>query len=270
MNGHRVSRRQLLTGGGLTVIGAGGLQFADADVVTPVGTLEALLSSPHGLPSIDLELPEAVALRAKMSRDQKQFMAAASFVAALALCGYTYWDYSHRQTLVDTEQANESKRLKQRNDKLKLEQTKLSTLVPPAEVYKITNDKKINTTPPAGTTDDAQTAIELGFKNGQRFSDVVTTVVNDAPAGLWITAISLERGKRLVLRGTAKTNDEISQFVKTLSGADPSGGPQRLRDVRLEFTNNGTIDQIPVVQFSASGFPVGNVPLADPTKIKLK
>ena len=45
---------------------------------------------------------------------------------------------------------------------------------------------------------------------------------------------------------------------------------KRLRDVRLLFANSGDIDGSPVVQFSVSAFPVGNLPIVETGKQKKK
>ncbi len=266
------------------IIATGGPKFADSDVIKTQSTLEALVSSPKGLPAINLEIPEAVALRAKKARDKRQAIAAVLFAAALGLCGYAYYDYSSKASAVQAAVDKEKQTLDRDNKLMKKAQDKLANFVTPEQLA--TYSKPVSTTsksktgcgtsakstvaPDPSTATDAQSAIDLGFKYGQKFSDVAMTVVNSVPPGLWINGISLERGKRLVLRGTSKTNDAISTFTKNLAAATDPSGVQRLRDVRLEFTNNGSIDQIPVVQFSVSAFPVGNVPLSDPTKMKQK
>lgn len=252
------------------VIASGGLKFADADVTTPQGTLEALISSPHGLPTVNLEVPEAVALRAKKAHDRRQAMALFTFAAALGLAGFTYFDYSSKVAAVEAAKAKEKTQVAKLTKEQKKQQDALSMLVSPQTVGKLIGDRKLALTPNDGTSDDAESAIDLGFKYGQKFSDIVTVVVNNVPAGVWLNGISLERGKRLVLRGTAKTNEQISAFARSLSTQDPNTEVPRLRDVRLEFTNNGSIEQTPIVQFTVSAFPVGNVPLSDPSKVKQK
>lgn len=263
------------------VIASGGLQFADADVTTHKSTLEALLASPLGLPTIDLEPPEEVALRAKKAHDRRQAIALTSFALALALTGYAWFDTSSRAAAVEAVQTRQRNELSGLEKKQNTALGDLANLVDPITLAKFTprtttkqSSKTRTTATPnmaLGTSNDSQTAIDLGFKYGQRFSDIVTVVVNGIPSGLWVNAISLERGKRLVLRGTASTNDQIAAFVHNLEGqGSDAGDDPRLRDVRLEFTNNGSIDQTPVVQFSVSAFPIGNVPLVDPNQVKLK
>jgi hypothetical protein len=252
------------------VIASGGLKFADADVSTAVSTLEALISAPRGLPDINLEVPEVVALRAKKAHDQRQALALFFFVAALGLSGYAYFDYSSKVAAVETLKSREKATIANLTKTQKSQQDILATLVSPRVLGKLIGDKKLAAAAIDGTSDDAQSAIDVGFNYGQKFSDVVTVVTNNVPPGLWINGISLERGKRLVVRGAAKTNEQISAFSRSLSTQDQNSSQQRLRDVRLEFTNNSLIDQTPIVQFTVSAFPVGNVPLSDPSKVKQK
>ncbi len=253
-----------------SIVAATGLKFADADITTADGALDALISSPAGLTTVNLELPEAVALRAKKARDQKQALALFMFVAALGLSGFAYFDHSSRQALVDRSNSRDKAELAKYTKIQKSTADDLGKLLSPASVVALTGAKAPSTTAGGPPGDDAQSNINLAFSNGQRFSDVVTVVSNNVPTGVWLTGISLERGKRLVLRGTAKTNELVEQYARTLNTLDANTPQQRLRDVKLEFTNPGSIEQIPVVQFSISAFPVGNVPLFDQTKVKLK
>ena len=110
----------------------------------------------------------------------------------------------------------------------------------------------------------AQKSLDLAFKYGQRYSDLAAIISSDVPDGVWLGGLSLERGKRLVLRGVAFSNEKVKAYTDKLSNES------RLRNVRLEFANDGSIDLKPVVQFSISAFPNGNVPLVDLTQVKRK
>ncbi|MBL8068195.1 MAG: PilN domain-containing protein [Armatimonadetes bacterium] len=101
-----------------------------------------------------------------------------------------------------------------------------------------------------------------GIEPKQHLADVVTVAANAAPDGLWLTGLSIERGKDLTVRGTATSNTQVAAFVDSLS-ATP-----RLRDVHLAFSNNNNIADVPVVQFSVTAHVVGNMPLTDPKKTK--
>ncbi len=222
------------------IIGAGGYTFADVDIVSKASSLEALLTSPRGIPSINLELPEVVTLRAKKARDVRQRTALLLFVGALCMCGLAYSGYSKNQAeaaVVDQKSESSIK--------------KLQTLQKSVEAKAL------------GAT-NAQTALDIAFTYGQKYADLATIVANDVPAGVWLGGMSVERGKRLVLRGVALSNDRVTAFIKKLSEEE------RLRSVKLEFANDGSIELKPVVQFSISAFPVGNVPLVDPNQVKRK
>jgi hypothetical protein len=76
---------------------------------------------------------------------------------------------------------------------------------------------------------------------------------------VWLTGFTAERGKPFTARGIAKTGDGVVQYLQALTLE------QRLRDVKLVASaNNAKIDETPVVQFSISAFPIGNLTLADP------
>jgi Tfp pilus assembly protein PilN len=86
---------------------------------------------------------------------------------------------------------------------------------------------------------------------------VATVAANAVPEGVWLTGMSLDRGKPLQIRGSAKTNEQVADYVQQLSSSE------RLRDVKLVFSNNNTIGDTPIVQFSISAHVIGNYPLAD-------
>ena len=70
-----------------------------------------------------------------------------------------------------------------------------------------------------------------------------------------MTGVTLERGKLIQIRGTAKTSEIVSQYMLMLQ-AEP-----QLRDVRLVFANNAAIETNQVVQFRYSAFTVCKLPL---------
>ncbi len=222
------------------MIAAGGFTFADADINTKGTSLESFLTSSSDIPAINIELPEVVALRAKKVRDQRQRMAVVLMIGALGLCAVAYTGYMSKVAVVNAADQKTQKDIKALDARKKATQTKAANLT------------------------DAQTALDIAFKYGQNYSDLVTVVANDVPSGVWLGGISVERGKRMVLRGVAFNNGQVKDFVDKLS-SEP-----RFRNVRLEFANDGSIDLKPVVQFSISAFPVGNVPLVDLNQVKRK
>jgi len=224
------------------MIASGGFNFVDSDMTTKSTSLEALLSNSATLPTINLEPPEVVALRAKKIRDTRQRTALLLFCGAVAMCGAAYWKYSSKAAAADIADR------KQKQD-----------------IAKLQADQKVRQKDTDNAT-QAQNALDLAFKYGQRYSDIATTVAKCVPKDVWLGGLSVERGKRLVLRGVARNAEVVDTFVHTLE-QEPE---HRFRNVKLEFTNDGAIGLIPVVQFSVSAFPVGNVPLSDPTQVLKK
>lgn len=105
-----------------------------------------------------------------------------------------------------------------------------------------------------------QTALNRAFQPAQPLSDIVAVVSNSLPTGAWLTGLTVERGKPVQVRGTARASSDVAQFVDRL-GASP-----RFRDVKLVFANVAKINEIPVTQFSVTGFAVGNLPMPAPAK----
>jgi Tfp pilus assembly protein PilN len=99
--------------------------------------------------------------------------------------------------------------------------------------------------------------LNIAFNPAQPISDVLTLVSNSVPDGAWLTGVTFERGKPLLIRGTALEGSAVTSYVEALALNE------RLRDVQLVFANNAEIEGTPVVQFSISAHVVGNLPLAD-------
>ncbi len=100
------------------------------------------------------------------------------------------------------------------------------------------------------------TVLNLGFEPRQRLVDVVALVTKLTPEGLWITGMSVERGKPATVRGTATNGEAVTKYLEQLS-ANP-----RFRDVKLIFANNAQIEKTNVVQFSLTLHVIGNFSLA--------
>jgi len=221
------------------IIVTGGLSLPESDQTVKISCIEAILTAPDG-PVLNIELPETVALRAKKVRDQRQRLALLLVLTALACVAGAYTRYDKEASLVAQKDANIKKAITALQKRQKESEATAKTMV------------------------EAKKSIDLAFKYGQKYSDVATIVANDVPEGVWLGGLSLERGKRLVLRGVAFSNEKVKAYTDKLA-SEP-----RLRNVRLEFANDGSINQKPVVQFSISAFPNGNVPLVDLTQVKRK
>ncbi|MBS1706510.1 MAG: PilN domain-containing protein [Armatimonadetes bacterium] len=115
------------------------------------------------------------------------------------------------------------------------------------------------------TLDQAKTALatltsqkqvlDLGFAPKQPISDVAMIMANLTPSSIWLTGLSIERGKEAQIRGTSTQPNGVTAFVKNLSGQ------RRFRDVRLIFANNSDQGGTPVIQFALSAHVVGNLPM---------
>jgi hypothetical protein len=104
------------------------------------------------------------------------------------------------------------------------------------------------------------TSLDLAFEPKQRLGDVTFLVNNLCPEGLWLTGLTIERGKLALIRGTAINGEAVYKYLDRLTTQD------RFRDVKLVFANNGQIEKVSVVQFSISAHVVGNLPLAEAKK----
>jgi Tfp pilus assembly protein PilN len=104
--------------------------------------------------------------------------------------------------------------------------------------------------------------LKRGFEPAQKFTDILAVVSTLVPKGVWLSGVNLERGKTLQLRGTAKNAEQVNDYLASLTKQ------QRLRDVRLVFLTTGEIEDQPVVQFSISAFPIGNLPTIEVGKAK--
>lgn len=110
-------------------------------------------------------------------------------------------------------------------------------------------------------SDDADQAgsvrdhLRQALQPAQPLSDISAVIAADVPPGAWLTGMSLERGKLLQVRGTAKTSSDVARLMDTLTAS------ARFRDVRLVFANSAAVGKVPVVQFNISAVCVGNNPL---------
>lgn len=209
-------------------IAAGGLTYPEADLTVGTPSLAGLTG---GNLALNLELREVVEKREKQRHGRTQRVALLLWVAAFLL-GAVLWDQrSTEAAVISKGDARWRKRL-----------GTLQTTKNQAQA-KLTSIQSMNT------------ALDLGFEPSQRMSDVVRVVSSLAPEGLWLTGVTLERGKPLMLRGTAMNNEAITRYLEALSGQS------RFRDVKLVFANNGQIEKTNIVQFSLTAIVVGNLPL---------
>lgn len=111
---------------------------------------------------------------------------------------------------------------------------------------------------------NASATLESSAHPKQLVADVVSVVADHCPADVWLTGMTVERGRNMQIRGNAKNSAAVYAFMQALT-ADP-----RFRDTRLIFANDGKIGETPIVLFAATGHVVGNYPAYIPTAAKTK
>ncbi|AIE87571.1 PilN domain-containing protein [Fimbriimonas ginsengisoli] len=217
------------------IVAADGVVLKAPDLDTNDSPLAALIDGyVHGL-GLNLELPEAIDLRLKQGRDKHRRTAFVLAAAALATLIFVANDRISAGSKVDAEIGKAQKDASDAKTKLKQREKELDVATK--------NEDTVN----------------RAFQPAQRLGDVAVLMANRVPQGIWLNGFTAERGKPVTARGVAKTSEAVGTYMQRLS-AEP-----RLRDVKLVgFSSSGQIEGIPVVQFSVSAFPVGNLTLADP------
>jgi Tfp pilus assembly protein PilN len=217
-------------------LAAGGIAMADAEYRSPSPTLELLVGSALDRLGINIETRETREKRERARSANRNRLALLLCAAAALLALLVFLDWSDASEAVRQSEAKWKRGLSgKRTDAQRIE----------SEVAKLR------------ATEDT---LNRAFYPAQSISDILTTVSNHAPTGVWLTGVTLERGKLMYLRGTSTNSEAVANFLQALNAEI------RLRDVKLVFANNGEIDKRPVVQFAIQAFPVGNLPLIDPKK----
>lgn len=211
------------------VIGAGGLVAAKTDAADPRSPLAALSSASL---AINLEPPDVVAKRASSKSKRFQRVAIWLWVATIMLAAVLFDERMTKQGEVKSGEAKWAKILTAKRQTQSQAQSRLTGI------------------------QEVATVLDLGFEPRQRLVDVAAIVTKLTPEGLWVTGMTLERGKSATIRGTSLTGEAVTKYLETLS-ANP-----RFRDVKLIFANNGQIEKTSVVQFSMTLHIVGNFGLA--------
>ncbi len=217
-------------------LAAGNFAFSEAEHKSSTTTLAALATMPLEKLGIDLETRETRDKRERSRQGARTRLAMLLCASAALLALLVFVERSDKDAEVQKASGRWNRTLTEiRSDTKKVE----------AEVTKLQAS--------AGT-------LERAFEPAQTPSDILTTISNLAPKGLWLTGTTFERGKLMYIRGTSAKNEAVADFLQALS-IEP-----RLRDVKLVFANNGEVEKTPVVQFAIQAFPVGNLPLVDPKK----
>ncbi|HEY3780827.1 MAG TPA: PilN domain-containing protein [Fimbriimonadaceae bacterium] len=214
------------------IVAAAGLTFDGADTTVASRSLDVFGSGLLGRLDINIELPEAVENRKKKALYVRGRTAVIIWLAAVILGLFLLQNRSDMAAKVAaglTHYNSSQKQLTKVLGSTKAQATSENTL--------------------SGT-------LLTAFQPAQQPSDVIAAFskyIN--PAKMWIGGFTFERGKPLMLRGTALDSDTVASYVASLD-LEP-----RFRDVKMVFANNGTVENKSVVEFSVQAHVIGNLPI---------
>jgi Tfp pilus assembly protein PilN len=216
----------------MPTLAAGGSTFP-AEGSASESTLRALADFDLLHPPLNIELSEVRAARELKSKRNAIRVAGLVLAAGLAASSFIGFERYKAQATINSER-----------DRL------INSL---AELDKEKSKVQSN----EGVSEAQMATVARGFEPAQKLWEDVTVIVSDAPTGIWLTGLSLERGKELTIRGTSLTGNAVADYSRILA-TEP-----RFRNVQLLFSSDATIDNKPVTEFSISAFPKGNLPLID-------
>ncbi|MER3496080.1 MAG: hypothetical protein C4320_04310, partial [Armatimonadota bacterium] len=215
--------------GAIPIVATNGFIADFADRHSPKTATATLLEHQERWPQLDL-VPEAVrAARFAQIRYHQVRRGALILISALLLAGYV------AKVRLDAA-ADVDAKTKKANAQVRRFETTLN-------LYAAQNQKLA----PQGAV------LARAFQPAQRVSDVTVLVSSVVPPGIWLTNFSVDRGKPLQIRGTATSSAAVSTYLRNLAGQN------RFRDVRLLFANTAEVENKPVINFSITAFPIGNV-----------
>lgn len=183
-----------------------------------------------------LELPEAAASRRSRASNAAMQRAILAVLAAVALGSYEYTSRTVAQKVSNRQSTDNSRRVTAARHE---QQASLTS-----QAEELSRNSLVHT----------------AFHPPQSFSDILTVL--GAPEGhkLWLNGLTLEKGRPIVLRGVAATGKDLSDYIDEISVGD------RFRGLKVLSATNGAIGKKSVVQFSITGWIVGNLPLDAPPK----
>ncbi|MBL8047256.1 MAG: PilN domain-containing protein [Chthonomonas sp.] len=209
------------------VIAAGNLEL-DTPHRTTQTSAQALAQ--RGTLGVGMQAPGEIAAReAKVSSGRGRL--AALMAAAVVVTGaLAFLDRSDAQAAVDKKDAKwraESAKLRKIRDNARSDADKAKTLA----------DRTRQILMPA-----------------QPVGDVLTLVTNMVPQDAWVIGVAFDRGKPMQIRGSSLSEDAVTAYLDALNTSD------RLRDVKLVFTNRSKVEDKDIVNFSITARAVGNTP----------
>lgn len=214
------------------VVAAGGADVPDAAQRTDRTALMALADTPFDRLKLRLELPEAVAARGAVSARQAMTRSLMTLAAAALVALYAGLEYADAAQARDEAQTKSNGRLQVlRNDQKKAtsESTKQVAM---------------------------KEALDLAFAPPQKISEIVAVATAAVPTGAWLKGLSVERGKPISIRGSAKGEGLVADLTRRLA-EDKDG---RFRNVSISNASATQVAQIPVTDFVLTAFPIGNLP----------
>jgi len=217
--------------GSLPLLATGGVVLPEA-----LPTQGSALMFLDEAPPFHFELAEEREREAKQRIGKKMRLAALMVIAAVLLDVLIWADRSDEMAVVQRGQATWARELR-----------KLRAI-------------RTSETSKAQRVTTMQATLARAFQPAQPLSDLVSVVGDSLPANTWLTGLTVERGKTLQIRGTARTAEDVSRYVQALSAT------ARFRDVKIVFANSGKIEKTPVVQFNVTATGIGNLPLPTPAK----
>ena len=231
---NEISRMKALTGEGTKTF-AYNVKLDGTEQVLPAPFINSFFQS--GL-TLDLEPEEYRQSRTEKIRKARHKNCYLLFLVGLAIAALVGDDYMTRTAEMATQEAKFA-----RTTKNALAQT-------------VSDESKATKQKPASDQ------LLKAFEPAQKPSDILKTISLLLPTDTWLTGVTFERGKTILIRGTSKNSSLVSTYVSGLSKQ------KRFRDVRLMYANGGDIEGTPTVQFSIVAFPVGNLAIIESGKKK--
>jgi len=228
-----VQRSWAMSKGEGPIAAAGGLVFDGADYSTPMSSLAALSIDP---PDLNLEDPAVLAQREAKKLQKVKMIAAMTWCLALLFAILIFNDRAAAAKIVNADSQKWTAKSKSLKDAVTM-----------------ANDR-------TKQHSDQSTVLVGAFEPKQYIGDVATIFSSMTPQGLWLTGITLERGKTASIRGTAMTHKAVSDYLETL------GSMERFRDIKLGSMVDSEIEGTAIVNFTISMHVIGNFPLTEDMK----
>jgi Tfp pilus assembly protein PilN len=217
-----------------SVLGNAALAIADQHVLT----LEPIeyLADIHAIERLlfSFELPERLAARRRKGRRGVAQRAIAAAIVGVASVAAAYWSYTNSTLTAANGYAQARK--------------ELTSAQSDQSAAAVANRQ----------ASESQALLNVGFRPSQTMSDVTTALAQLAPKSVWLTGLTLERGKPILVRGSTTSSKSVADFVSAIN-ANP-----RFRNVKVVSATKGSIGKTTVIQFALVGRATGLLPIDQP------